>query len=177
MKVLRGQGAEDETVVALTIAAYMCVLGGAFEDFNKAYEELKEIIESGKAIEKFKELIRIQGGDESIVDNPDLLPDAKNHIEIRAEKSGYIGDIDAEDIGMAAMLLGAGRQTKDDKIDFAAGISLKKKMGDPVKKDEVLAILHTNLDDHGSAEEKALGAFKLVDEKIQPVEYIYDIIK
>lgn len=177
MKVLRGQGAEDETVVALTIAAYMCVLGGAFEDFNKAYEELKEIIESGKAIEKFKELIRIQGGDESIVDNPDLLPDAKNHIEIRAGKSGYIGDIDAEDIGMAAMLLGAGRQTKDDKIDFAAGISLKKKMGDPVKKDEVLAILHTNLDDHGSAEEKALGAFKLVDEKIQPVEYIYDIIK
>jgi len=129
INVLRGHGSEDETTVALTIASYMCVLGGAFENFEDAYNHLKKLIDSGDAIGKFKELIRIQGGDPDIVDNPDKLPQAKYHIEVLSRDFGYVNEIDAESIGIAAMLLGAGRKSKEENIDFSAGIHLNKKIG------------------------------------------------
>lgn len=177
IKVLKGQGAEDETTVALTIASYMCILGGAFDDFDQAYKSLKEIIESGKAIEKLKELVQIQGGDPSFIDNPEELPNAKHHIEVKALKSGYIGSIDAEHVGISAMLLGAGRRTKEDKIDYAAGISLKKKMGETVKEGDTIAILHTNLDEYEIAQNMILAAIHITKHKPEAEEYIYDIIK
>ena len=83
IEVLKNNGAEDERVVALTIASYMAVLGGAYKDFDEAFVNLERKIESGEAIDKLKEFIRIQGGDEEIVDNPDKLPQAKYHIEIK----------------------------------------------------------------------------------------------
>lgn len=177
IEVLRGEGTEDETTVALTIAAYMCILGGAFDDFDKAYKSLEKVIKSGKAIEKLKELIKIQGGDETVVDNPEKLTKASNHIEVKSLKSGYISSMDAEDIGIAAMLLGAGRRTKEDKIDYAAGISLKKKIGDYVEKGETLSVLHTNLDEYKSAYDMALNALVISKDKAKPEDYIYDIIK
>ncbi|HOM43870.1 MAG TPA: pyrimidine-nucleoside phosphorylase, partial [Bacillota bacterium] len=124
--VLKGKGSEDERQVALTIASYMAVLGGAFEEFEKAHSALEEVIRSGKAIDNLKLLIQIQGGDPDVVDNTEKLPKAKYHIEVRSKKSGYVDSIDAESIGISAMLLGAGRKTKEDKIDFSAGISMKK---------------------------------------------------
>ena len=177
IKVLKGQGSEDETVVALTIAAYMCILGGAFDDFDEAYNSLDDVIESGKAIEKLKELIKIQGGDSSVVDNPAKLPNARYHIEVKSEKSGYINTINAEQIGIAAMLLGAGRKTKEDSIDYAAGISLKKKIGDYVEKGETLSILHTNLEEYQNAYYSSLNALSFSEEKPKYEDYIYDIIK
>lgn len=177
IKVLRGEGSEDETVVALTIAAYMCILGGAFDDFDEAYKSLDDVIESGKAIQKLKELIKIQGGDSSVVDNPEKLPNARNHIEVKSVKSGYIDTINAEQIGIAAMLLGAGRKTKEDSIDYAAGISLKKKIGDYVEKGETVSILHTNLYEYQNAYDIALNALNFSEEKPKYEDYIYDIIK
>lgn len=177
IKVLKGEGAEDETRVALTIASYMCILGGAFENFDDAYEELNEIIESGKAIEKLKELIEIQGGDKTVVDNPEKLPNARHHVEVKSLKSGYIGFIDAEEVGMSAMLLGAGRRTKEDKIDHAAGISLKKKMGEYIRDGETIAVLHTNLDEYQSAYDMILNSIKITSERPEIEDYIYDIIK
>jgi pyrimidine-nucleoside phosphorylase len=177
IKVLKGEGAEDETTVALTIASYMCILGGAFDDFDKAYSTLSEIIKSGKAIEKLKELIRIQGGDPTVVDNPEKLPNAKEHIEVKSIKTGYVGDIDAENIGIAAMLLGAGRRTKEDKIDYAAGISLKKKLGDFVEEGEIIGVLHTNLEEYENAYIMLLNALTITDKKPKAEKYIYDIIK
>ncbi|HRU42766.1 MAG TPA: thymidine phosphorylase, partial [Candidatus Diapherotrites archaeon] len=149
--VLKGRGSEDETQVALTIASYMAVLGGAFEEFEKAHSALEEVIRSGKAIDNLKLLIQIQGGDPDVVDNTEKLPKAKYHIEVRSKKSGYVDSIDAESIGISAMLLGAGRKTKEDKIDFSAGISMKKKVGDKVAAGDVLCVLHTNLQDTGEA--------------------------
>ncbi len=177
IRVLRGQGAEDETKIALTIASYMCVLGGAFESFDSAYKSLKDIIESGKAIEKLKELIEIQGGDKRIIDNPENLPNANHHVEVKALRSGYISFIDAEEIGISAMLLGAGRRTKEDKIDYAAGISLKKKMGEYIKVDETIAILHTNLDDYQVSYDKVLSAINITDDRPEMKDYIHEIIK
>lgn len=177
IEVLRGKGTEDETTVALTIAAYMCILGGAFDDFDIAYKSLEGVIKSGKAIEKLKELIKIQGGDESVVDNPEKLPQASNHIEVKSLESGYINSMNAEKIGIAAMLLGAGRRTKEDKIDYAAGVSIKKKIGNYVEKGETLSILHTNLDEYKNAYDIALNAVIISKDKPKPEEYIYDIIK
>lgn len=176
IKVLRGLGAEDETTVALTIASYMCVLGGAFENFEDAYGHLKKLIDSGDAIGKFKELIRIQGGDPDIVDNPDKLPQAKYHIDVISKDSGYVNEIDAESIGISAMLLGAGRKSKEDTIDFAAGIHLNKKIGDKVEIGEVLCTLHTNKIEIDDAIAKSLKAYIIRNEIPKIEKYIYEIV-
>lgn len=175
--VLRGKGSEDETEVALTIASYMAILGGAFEDFDKAHAALKEIIKTGKAIDKLKLLIQIQGGDSEVVDNTDRLPMAKYHIEIKAADEGFVSSIDAESIGVSAMLLGAGRRTKEDKIDFSAGISMKKKVGDAVIKGDTLCVLHTNMEDISEAKRIALDAYCIgkTQEKIE--KYVYEVIQ
>ena len=177
IQVLKGNGAEDETTIALTIASYMAVLGGVFTDFDKAYAHMKNIIENGEAIAKLKELIKIQGGDPEVVDNPDLLPQAKNHIEVKSVKSGYVNSFDTESVGITAMLLGAGRMTKDDVIDYAAGITLKKKIGDKVELGDILCILHTNKDEYKDAYDRILEAFKIREDKPKAEQYIFDIIK
>lgn len=176
IKVLRGQGAEDETTVALTIASYMCVLGGAFENFEDAYDHLKKLINSGDAIVKFKELIKIQGGDPDIVDNPDKLPQAKYHIDVISKDSGYVNKIDAESIGISAMLLGAGRKSKEDNIDYSAGIHLNKKIGDKVEVGEVLCTLHTNKTEIDDAISKSLNAYTIKNEMPKIEKYIYEIV-
>lgn len=177
IEVLKGNGVEDETTIALTIAAYMCILGGAFEDFNSAYIHLENVIRSGKAVEKFRELIKIQGGNTDIIDNPHKLPISKYHIEIKAEESGYVQLIKADSIGIAAMLLGAGRKTKNDKIDVSAGITINKKCGEKVDKGDIIFILHTNMENYNEAENIVKNSLKISKEKPEKVKYIYDIIK
>jgi pyrimidine-nucleoside phosphorylase/thymidine phosphorylase len=177
IKVLKGQGAEDETTVALTIAANMAVLGGAYKDFKEAYNKLENIIHTGKAIDKLKEFIKIQGGDERIVDNFDLLPTAKFNIEIKADKTGFISSVKADDIGIVAMQLGAGRKTKADKIDFAAGVTIVKKTGDKVEKNDTICILHTNIEDTQSTKILAKAAFDISENKPEKIKYVYDTIE
>jgi len=177
INVLKGKGSDDETEVALTIASYMVILGGAYKEFNKAYSALQEIIKTGKAIDKLKHLIQIQGGDSGIVDNINKLPKAKYHIEVKSMSEGYVSSIDAESIGISAMLLGAGRKTKEDKIDYSAGISMKKKVGDKVINGDTLCILHTNLENIDEAKRIALDSYIIgnIQEKVN--KYIYEIIQ
>lgn len=177
IEVLKGNGAKDETTVALTIASYMTVLGGAFKDFDTAYAKLQDIINSGKAVEKLKEFIQIQGGNPDIVDHPEKLPQAKYHIEVKASKSGYIHSMQAESIGIAAMLLGAGRKTKEDKIDFAAGVTLTKKVGEIVNAGDTICVLHTNLNDWIEAEKEVLNSYMISENKPEPIKYIYKVIQ
>lgn len=175
--VLRGKGAEDETTVALTIASYMTVLGGAFKDFDTAYKNLKDIIKSGEAVKKLKEFIEIQGGNPELIDTPEKLPQARYHMEVKASESGYIYSMEAEKIGIAAMLLGAGRKTKEDKIDFAAGITLVKKVGEKVTQGDTMCILHTNLEDCSEAEKVVHTAYTISKSKPEQLKYVYEIIK
>ena len=177
IEILKGNGSEDETAIALTLASYMTVLGGAFKDFDTAYLELSQIIKSGKAVEKFKELIRIQGGNPEVVDNPTLFPQSKYHIEIKSSESGYVSAIDAESIGITAMLLGAGRKKKDDRIDFSAGVTMVKKVGDKVNVGDVLCILHSNIQDQQEASQISKMAYSFSDQKPKPSMYIYKVIQ
>ncbi|MFZ5353531.1 MAG: pyrimidine-nucleoside phosphorylase [Bacillota bacterium] len=177
IEVLRGHGSEDETEVALTIASYMAVLGGAFSEYDDAYKAMKELISSGKAINKLKELVKIQGGNPEVVDNTDLLPQAKYHIEVKATGNGYVNSIDAEEIGISAMLLGAGRKTKEDRIDYAAGITMAKKVGDKVSIGDTLCILHTNMENCSEAEAVAQNAFVINENEPAPISFIYGVIE
>lgn len=177
IELLKGNGAEDETVITLTVAAHMAVLGGVCTDYDTAYNKMKEAIKSGKALEMFKEFVRVQGGNPKVVDNPQLLPAAKYHIEVKTQESGYINTINAEDIGISAMLLGAGRKTKEDIIDYSAGITMVKKVGDKVSVNDTLCILHTNLDDCNEVKEIAQKAFDVSQLSPKPITHIYEVIK
>lgn len=177
IEVLAGKGAKDLTTVALTIAAHMTVLGGAYPDFKHAYIELEQFIASGKAIEKFKQFVAIQGGNPWFVDNPDRLPQAKKHIEVKALKSGYVAAVNAEAIGVAAMLLGAGRKKKDDPIDYAAGLTMVKKTGEHVNAGNTICILHSNLDDHEEAEAMVMNAYSFSDSEPGPIHLVYDVVQ
>lgn len=177
IEILKGNGATDETEVALTIASYMAVLGEAFKTVEEARTHFESIIKSGAALEYFKTFIRIQGGNPELVDFPEKLPVAGKHIEVLSEKEGYVTTFDAEKIGIGAMMLGAGRRTKEDAIDYSAGISIKKKIGSKVKKGDVLCVLHTNIDDYQTAYDTVLEAFGVAETEPGQVVYIYDIIK
>lgn len=176
IEVLSGKGAEDETEVALTIASYMAVLGGAFKELREAKEHFKKTIASGEALEQLKIFIKIQGGDPDVVDHPEKLPQAALHIEVKSEFEGYVSGFDAEKVGIAAMMLGAGRRKKEDKIDYSAGITLKKKIGDHVNMGDVLCILHTNDEKTTEAEKTVRSAFFFSSVAPEPIQYIYDII-
>lgn len=176
IEVLQGRGAEDLTSVAVTIASYMALLGGAFESYDIAYRELSSIIKSGQALEKFRVLVDIQGGDTSIIDNPHQLPQAKLHIEVKALEAGYVDAIEAESIGISAMLLGAGRRTKTDAIDPAAGITLLKKVGDQVLVGETLCVLHTNYNNYKEAVELAQQSYQITGLRPARNNYVYDVV-
>lgn len=177
IEVLTGKGAEDETIIALTIASYMAVLGGEFSSYECAYSQLRKVIESGKALEKFKELVKIQGGNIDFVENPKLLPQARYHIEIKSESEGYVTSIDAESIGIIAMLLGAGRKKKGDLIDYSAGVTLTKKVGEKVAKNETLCYLHTNISNCNEAKAIAKQSFVISNTYNKHKQYIYEIIQ
>lgn len=144
---LKGEGPEDLTELVLTLGSQMVVLGKKAKTLEEAREKLLEAIKSGKALEKFKEFLKNQGGDPSVVDNPEKLPQAKYKIDVSARTSGYVSNMVADQIGIAAMLLGAGRATKEDKIDLAVGIVLNKKVGDKVEKGESLMTIYSDRED------------------------------
>jgi pyrimidine-nucleoside phosphorylase len=144
---LNGVGPDDLTELCLVLGSKMIVVGGKAATIEEAREMLKAVIADGSALELFGKLIEAQGGDSRIVHDPSLLPTAAYQIEVPATSTGYVTKIEADDIGIVAMLLGAGRATKEDSIDLAVGIVLRKKIGDFVNEGEPLAIIHSNSED------------------------------
>ncbi len=144
IETLQGKGPQDLTELVLTLGSQMVILARKAQTTKEARAMLKEAIDSGKAIAKFKEFLQNQGGDASIVDDTTKLPQAKYQIELLALKSGYVSRIIANEIGVASMMLGAGRATKEDTIDLAVGLVLHKKVGDKVAEGESLLTIHSN---------------------------------
>lgn len=176
ISVLKGELKGDIRTVSEELAANMIRLsyGMPIED---ARAHVKDAIDSGRAFEKMKEWIAAQGGDVSYIDNPEKFPVAKYIHEVKAPKDGHISRMDAEEIGIAGVILGAGRAEKGDPIDFAAGIQLVKKVGDPVKAGETIALLYTNNDAAISdANAKYLNAVVISDEKPDLKPLIFEVI-
>lgn len=177
IKTLKGEGESDLTDVCLTLAAQMlCMVTG--EDEKACYAMAKGAIGDGSALNKLCEMISAQGGNAGVVDDFSLFKQPKHTVEISSEREGYIEHTDAEKIGLASVILGAGREKKGDLIDLSAGIVLKKKTGDRVKKGDTLAIFYT--DDESKIEEakrEFFEAFTFGKKKPPAQKLIYRIIK
>lgn len=162
IETLKGRGPEDLIAVVVEIASTMLYLAqiGTKEECMK---KVKRVIADGSALEKLKLMVERQGGDGSYIENPDQFEKAIYQHEIIANNSGYIGKMNTEECGKAAVLLGAGREVKDDPIDMTAGIQFNKKTGDAVKQGDIVAIAYSS-------------SKKKLQQGVQKISDIYDIV-
>ncbi|WP_342475411.1 pyrimidine-nucleoside phosphorylase [Weizmannia sp. FSL K6-0777] len=172
---LKGEGPDDLTELVLALGSQMVVLAGKATTLEEARNMLKEAIANGAGLEKFKKFVANQGGDPSVIDHPEKLPQAKYAIDLPAKTSGYVSKMVADQIGVAAMMLGAGRATKEDKIDFAVGIVLRKKVGDRVEAGEPLATIYANREAVEEVKEKIYDNITISDHGEEP-KLIHKII-
>jgi len=173
---LKGQGPEDLTELCLTLGAQMVYLAEKADSIESAREMLEEAIKSGKALETFKLFLESQGGDSSVVDEPERLPQAQYKLELPAKESGYVAEITADSIGTAAMILGAGRATKESEIDLAVGLVLNKKIGDKVEAGESLVTIYSNTENVDDVKQRLYEHIKVTDQIVDAPELIYEVI-
>ena len=186
IEILRGEGPEDLKEVCFALAGMMIALGsgdaasagGQKLTYEQGIAIAKEKITDGSALEKFKELVTSQGGDVSYINDPAKFEKAAESLDIKAESDGFISYIDTEGFGMAAGMLGAGREKKDDVIDYSAGIIMHKKHGDSVKTGDIVATLYTSdkkkLDSAGAF---IRDKFRIEPAETEPLKLIYDVIR
>ena len=144
IETLKGKGPEDITELAERLAGVMVYLGGKAQTPEEGHAMAAEALASGKGLAQFRKFVQAQGGDPAVVDDYTLFPQAAHHLELLAETDGYVQKIAARTIGLASQHTGAGRATKEDQIDLAAGVYLHKKVGDAVKQGDVLATFYGN---------------------------------
>jgi pyrimidine-nucleoside phosphorylase len=161
VEILRGRGPEDLRELCLELAGWMLYLGGASKDVAEGKKKSADLIASGKALAVFSRMIELQGGDAGVIDDYKRLPQAKHTLEVKSAKAGYIASMQCEQIGTACVILGGGRERKEDSVDPAVGIVLHKKVGDRVAAGDQLATIHYN------AEAKAERAKQLIESSIE----------
>ncbi|WP_210469231.1 pyrimidine-nucleoside phosphorylase [Sporosarcina sp. 6E9] len=176
IETLKGNGPKDLTELCLVLGSQMLVVGEKAATLEEGREMLEQVIKDGSALELFGTLIEAQGGNRAIIHDTTLLPTAKYKIEVQAARSGYITSMGANDIGVAAMLLGAGRADKDDVIDLSVGVVLEKKIGDPVQKGDVLAIIHANTEEVQQSVTLLQEHMIIGDEAVLPPQLIGEVI-
>ena len=176
INTLNGNGPKDLLDLCLEIGSYLLIDAKKFETKEEAKAAMLENIKNKKALGKLMDFVGAQGGNVEYIKNPELFAKAKEIIPVYAKSSGCVNHIDALEIGHAAMILGAGRETLEDKIDMAVGIVLNKKVGDMVKKGDVLCYIHTNGRNTNESIDKAFNAFKISD-KVVESKLILDVIK
>ena len=167
IEALKGRGPKDFMALCETLGAYMLVSSKIATNYEDGVRRIKEALESGAALEKLKEFVTNQGGN----------PKASHIVEIKSEKTGYIDKIEAEAIGVSAMVLGAGRETKEDELDLSAGIILKKKVGDFVNEGDTLAVMYFNREEKfEDAKRRFMNAYIITEEKSEPKKLIYGVV-
>lgn len=173
---LRGEGPEDLHELCLTLGSQMVYLAGMAENVKEARQKLEDAIQTGKAIDKFKQFIAAQGGDATVVDDPSKLPATPYIFEVEAKEDGIVSEIIADEMGIAASILGAGRVTKDSAIDLAVGLVLNKKVGQQVKAGDSLVTIHSNSENIKDVVERIYQAYTISKEYEEQRSLIYDII-
>ena len=164
IEVLRAGGPEDLRELCLELAAWMFYLGGRSGTVAEGKELAAEMIASGRARDKFREMIRQQGGDPAVVDDPGRLPRTRHTLDVRSPANGYVASVQCEQLGIACVVLGGGREKKEDSIDPAVGLTFHKKVGDRVELDEALCTIHYH------AEARLAEAKRLIEQsyRIEP---------
>ncbi|PRY83462.1 pyrimidine-nucleoside phosphorylase [Alkalibacterium olivapovliticus] len=174
---LKGEGPEDLTELCLVLGSQMAYLGGAASSLEDAREKLEANLHNGKALAAFKVFVEAQGGDATVADDPDgVLPAAAFTKDIISKENGVVSEIVADQVGIAAMMLGAGRETKESEIDLSAGLYLHKKVGDKVSEGDSIATLYSNKEIKEEVVSKVLSNIRLSETGTEPT-LIYDIIQ
>jgi pyrimidine-nucleoside phosphorylase len=173
---LKGEGPEDLTDLCLTLGSHMVYLADKASSLAEARVLLENAIKDGSALEKLKVFLSSQGGDASIVDDPSKLPQAAYTFELEAKEDGYVAEMVADEVGTAAMLLGAGRATKESVIDLAVGLVLRKKIGDQVHKGESIVTIYSNFEDVNEVKEKLYQNIKILSTKVDAPILIHEEI-
>ena len=158
LEVLHGEGPADLRELCLELAGWMFQLGGVASSLTEGRQKAQQMIDSGRGMAKFREMVLLQGGDLAAIDDPGKLPCAKHRLEVLSPENGYVSGIASEAIGTACVILGGGREKKEDAVDPAVGIVLHKKIGDPVSAKEPLVTIHYN------SETRASHAKQLIQE-------------
>lgn len=177
IRILKGECEGDLKKLIVLLSAHMLVLSEIHSDLQAAENAVLDAIGSGKAIEKLGQIIQMHGGDPSVCDDETRLPHARRVVPVRAGKKGYIGSMEADQIGMSTVMIGAGRERKSDGIDPAVGLWLKKRIGDQVESGDVLAEFHVN-DERSLDEaiERFLGAVHITESRPEASTLVVDTL-
>lgn len=178
IEMLKGNAPEDLKEVVYTIAELALKAKGEITELSEGIEKIDAVINSGLALSKLREFIAESGGNGDLVDDYSILPTAKNKMEVFSNKEGYVSKIKAEEVGKAAMIIGAGRATKEDEVDHAVGLKILKKVGDKIEKGEKIAEIYYN--DTKNVEDSKnmiLDAYVLQNEKVLEPKAILEIIE
>lgn len=177
VETLKGRGPEDFTEVCMTLAGYMLSLAG-MGSLDECIDKAKGTIADGSALKKFAEVVARQGGNPDLIENTEKFKRAKYTYAVKSAKHGYIFKVNTESYGLASLALGAGRNKADDKIDYSAGIILKKKTGDFIDEGEEIATLYSNdKSSFARAEELMLSATQITADKPAEEPLVYDIVE
>jgi pyrimidine-nucleoside phosphorylase len=177
VQTLQGEGPGDFHEHCLEVAAHMLCLAGRCTEFALAKEIAREAISNGSARSKFIEMVEAQGGDRSVIEDLDQLPSAAYVQTVGSPASGYLEKLDAKEIGLTAMLLGAGRSQKGDPVDHGVGLVLGGKVGDPIQEGETIYTIHAcNPSDASEAEARLLGCTRISPEPVEPLPLCYETL-
>lgn len=176
VELLRGNGPADLQELVLEIGAHMLEMSKRANNHEEARTLLQESIANGSALERFRNMIVAQGGDGRMVDDFALMPEAAYKVELPSPATGIVASMAANQLGTAAMLLGGGRTQKDDKLDYAVGLDLHKKVGDPVEKGESLLTIHANSTDIDTVRSLLLNSITISDHAEKP-PLIHQIVR
>lgn len=178
VQVLKGGGPEDLRQLCLELAGEMIRIGGRAESFEEGKETARQVLSDGRALEKFRQMVRCQGGDDRIVEEPERMGSSRYSRDVLAGRTGFIAETDTREIGRASQHLGAGRLRKEDEIDFTAGIRMHVRIGNFVKEGDVLATLY-GADSRRLEEAKIImeAAIRISAEPTAPPKLIQKIIQ
>jgi pyrimidine-nucleoside phosphorylase len=177
VEVLRGEGPEDLRQLCLELAGWMLHLGGVSATVEDGKRQSEKLLSSGKALDKFRQMVELQGGDPRAIDDPGKLPQAQRTMTISSPRGGYLASLKCEQIGTACVVLGGGRERKEDSVDPAVGIVLHKKIGDAVSTGELLATIHYNSEARAQRVRELLEqSYQIADSPVEKRPLIHRII-
>jgi len=178
IETLRGAGPHDFREHCLEVAGHLLRLAGKARTPKAARARLEAALADGSAFAKFRQLVEAQGGDVRVIENPDLLPKASLVETVNAPRSGYLREVNAREIGLASVDLGAGRAKKGDSIDHAVGLVIHHKVGDRVRKGEPLFTIHANdAAQLKAAKARVLAAHRFSAKKVEPLPLFYEVLR
>ncbi len=174
---LRGEGPADLMEVTYVLGAHMLVLGGVAQNETEARTKLERVVQDGSALAKLREIVVAQGGDGRVLDDPARLPQAKFKVAVKSSRAGFVADVDAMGVALAALHLGAGRAKAEDKVDPAVGVSELVKVGERVEAGATLGVIHANDAQLGEAAKTMLAAAITIGDQRGPTpELIGEVI-